>query len=198
MALRDLAAVFDRLSGRDRRLAADILARPTDTGQGNYTAPRADFERRCSTNFCVDWVTSTQDRPNLMDDSPANGIPDWIDNVRLVMAEVWNQEITSLGYRKPKADNPTGGHRGGNPNTKLDVFIPDVGRPSIDIDGYCTTADPRRSKRRDVSGYCVLDDDYSSAQFPAPSVNGVEALKVTAGHEFHHASQFAYDWKEDR
>ena len=31
-----------------------------------------------------------------------------------------------------------------------------------------------------------------------PGIHGVNALKVTAAHEFHHASQFAYDWKEDR
>jgi hypothetical protein len=112
------------------------------------------------------------------------------------MSEVWTTEIATLGYRKPKADKPTGGHRGGNPNTKLDIFIQDVG--NIGVYGYCTTDDPRRSKRRDVSAYCVLDDDYASNQFPAPSANGIDALKVTAAHEFHHASQFAYDWKEDR
>ena len=194
MALRDLAAVFDRLSGADRRLAADILARPTDTGQGNYTAPTANFRRVCATNFCVHWVTSTQDRPDLTDVSPANGLPDWIEDVHLVMAEVWNKEITELGYRKPKADGPTGGHRGGNPNTKLDIFIQNVGADGIY--GYCTTDDPKRGKRRDVSAYCVLDDDYSGGQFPG--TNGLDALKVTAAHEFHHASQFAYDWKEDR
>jgi hypothetical protein len=41
IALRDLAAVLDPLSGADRRLAAEILARPTDLGSGNYTAPKA-------------------------------------------------------------------------------------------------------------------------------------------------------------
>jgi hypothetical protein len=196
IALRDLAAAFDSLSGADRRLAADILARPTDTGSGNYTAPRGDFQRRCVPNFCVHWVTSTGDRPSLSDISPANGIPDWIDSVQQVMSEVWNKEITDLGYKKPKADGPTGGHRGGNPNTRLDIFIQNVG--ADDIYGYCTTDDPRRSKRRDVSAYCVLDDDYSANQFGPPGSNGVDALKVTAAHEFHHASQFAYDWKEDR
>jgi hypothetical protein len=196
IALRDLAAVFDRLSGADRRLAADILARPTDTGSGNYTAPRGDFRRTCPPNFCVHWVVSTQDRPSLTDTSPANGRPDWIDNVVSVMSAVWTAEITNLGYKKPKADQPTGGHRGGNPNTKLDIFIQDVGRPSIGVYGYCTSDDPRRSKRRDVSAYCVLDDDYAAGQFPGTT--GVDALKVTAAHEFHHATHFAYDWKEDR
>jgi hypothetical protein len=195
MALRDLAATFKQLSRSDRRVAREILARPTDLGSGNYTAPKANFRKTCTPDFCVHYVTSTIDRPDSTDTTPANGIPDWIDNVVLVMNEVWTAEITTLGYRKPRADKPTGGHRGGNPNTKLDIFIQDVGR--FEIYGYCTTDDPRRSKRRDVSAYCVLDDDYSASQFPT-GANGVDALKVTAAHEFHHASQFAYDWKEDR
>jgi hypothetical protein len=198
MALRDLAATFKSLSRADRRLARQILARPTDTGGGNYSAPKGNFRKSCTgTPFCVHWVTSTVDAPSPTD-ADVNGKPDWIDNVILVMNEVWNQEITTLGYRAPRADKPTGGHRGGNPNTKIDIFIQDVGRPSIGVYGYCTTDDPRRSVRRDVSAYCVLDDDYSASQFQAPSVNGLDALKVTASHEFHHASQFAYDWKEDR
>jgi hypothetical protein len=195
IALRDLAAVFDHLSGADRRLAADILARPTDTGSGNYTAPRGDFRRTCPPNFCVHWVVSTRDAPSPTD-SDANGKPDWIDSTVSVMTEVWTAEITNLGYKKPKADTPTGGHRGGNPNKKLDIFIQDVGRPSIGVYGYCTTDDPRRNTRRDVSSYCVLDDDYGAGQFSG--TNGLDALKVTAAHEFHHASHFAYDWKEDR
>jgi hypothetical protein len=196
IALRDVAAVFDRLSGRDRRLAAEILARPTDLGSGNYTAPKGDFRRRCpsNSNFCVHWVVSTRDAPSLTDQNPNNNVPDWIDKVKSVMNNVWNKEITRFGYKKPKADRPFGGHRGGNPNSKLDIFIQDVGR--FDLYGYCTTDDRKRSQRRDVSSYCVLDDDYADRQFP--STHGVAALKVTAAHEFHHASHFAYDWKEDR
>jgi hypothetical protein len=196
MALRDLAATFKSLSRADRRVARQILARPTDLGSGNYSAPKGNFRKTCTTNFCIHWVTTTVDAPSPTDTTPANGMPDWIDNVVDVMNEVWNQEITTMGYRKPRADKPTGGHRGGNPNTKLDIFIQDVGRPAIGVYGYCTTDDPRRSRRRDVSAYCVLDDDYSASQFPGTV--GVDALKVTASHEFHHASQFAYDWKEDR
>jgi hypothetical protein len=196
MALRDLAATFRQLSRADRRLASQILARPTDLGSGNYTAPKANFRKTCTgTPFCVHWVTSTIDAPSPTDDD-ADGQPNWIEDVVGVMTNVWNQEITTLGYKKPKSDSPFGTHRGGNPNSKLDIFIQDVGRPSIGVYGYCTTDDPRRSKRRDVSAYCVLDDDYSASQFPG--VTGVDALKVTAAHEFHHASQFAYDWKEDR
>jgi hypothetical protein len=194
MALRDLAATKQFLQGRDRRLANAILSRPTDGRQGDYTAPKGDFRRTCPPNVCIHWVTSSRDAPSLTDRNPRNHIPDWIDRTKGVMKTVWSKEISTFGYRKPKPDKPYGGHRGGNPNSKLDIFIQDIGR--FGLYGYCTTDDPRRGKRRDVSAYCVFDDDYKRKQFPG--IHGVSALKVTAAHEFHHASQFAYDWKEDR
>jgi hypothetical protein len=40
----------------------------------------------------------------------------------------------------------------------------------------------------------VLDDDYSTSQFPDPPL---VSLDVTAAHEFFHAVQFAYDYFED-
>jgi hypothetical protein len=41
----------------------------------------------------------------------------------------------------------------------------------------------------------VVDDDFSSAQFPG--IAGLDALRVTAAHEFFHAVQFGYDLAED-
>jgi hypothetical protein len=41
----------------------------------------------------------------------------------------------------------------------------------------------------------VFDDDFSKRQFPG--IHGVNALKVTAAHEFNHAIQFKYDFFED-
>ena len=47
----------------------------------------------------------------------------------------------------------------------------------------------------DFSAYCVLDNDFSAAEFgyPDPTL----PLRVTAAHEFFHAIQFAYDLYED-
>ena len=66
--------------------------------------------------------------------------------------------------------------------------------------GYCATDDPGASavgaaQKREVSAYCVVDDDFDPAQYPAAT--GEQALAVTAAHEFFHAVQFGYDWRED-
>ena len=48
----------------------------------------------------------------------------------------------------------------------------------------------------DAWAYCVLDNDFNAAQFPANTP--LENLQVTAAHEYFHAVQFAYDAFEDR
>jgi hypothetical protein len=191
--LRNLAATMRQLSPADRRLAEAILARPTDNGSGNYTAPKSDFRHKCFTHFCVHWVRSTRDAPSLRDRNPKNHIPDWIDRVKSVMNVVWNKEVVQYGYGAPKGDGNSGSHRGGNPNRKIDIFIQDVGRQGLY--GYCTSDDPRIQVQNNISAYCVFDDDFSKKQFPG--IHGVNALKVTAAHEFNHAIQFNYDSFED-
>ncbi len=48
----------------------------------------------------------------------------------------------------------------------------------------------------DASAYCVVDNDFSSAQFPGTATPD-QALQVTVAHEFFHAVQFGYDIFED-
>jgi hypothetical protein len=47
----------------------------------------------------------------------------------------------------------------------------------------------------DGSAYCVIDNDFSAAEFGSSS--GELGLQVTLAHEFFHAVQFAYDVFED-
>jgi hypothetical protein len=198
--LRDLAAALPKLPAQERRTAAAILARPTDGSSDldGYRVARTYFRRLCTKRFCIHWVTRSSDAPSLRDRRPRNRIPDWIDKTRRVMNRVWNVEIADLGYRRPQRDG-YGGHRGGNPNGKLDVFVADLG--SDGLYGYCTTDDPasRKASVYRVAAYCVFDNDFSRAQFGGGGgATGRRALKVTAAHETHHAEQFNYDYREDR
>jgi hypothetical protein len=193
-ALLDLRLRMGSLSPAERRVARILLARPTDGHNGDWTAPKKARKHLCTTDFCVHWVKKTIDAPNLADGNH-NGIPNYVENVRKVMKTVWAKEIDTLGYNEPLPDGSSGGHDGGNPNPKVDIYLQDVGR--FGLYGYCTTDDPKYSQRSDVSAYCVFDDDFSKKQFGG-AATGVAALKVTAAHEFHHAIQFSYDVREDR
>ncbi len=68
-ALAELSARYEALDPAERREADRLLARPTDGAgdpQGDgYTVPEhAPF---CTANFCLHWVTSTADAPDLTD-----------------------------------------------------------------------------------------------------------------------------------
>ncbi len=202
IVLRDLVAAKARLSGADRQLANDLLARPTD-GPGfegpagwNGTA-QGSKKRFCNTRFCIHWVTKTNEAPSLVDSSPNNNRPDYVDRTIANMTATWNKEIVAYDYKKPLPDRASGGHSGGNPNGKIDIFISNIGDQGIY--GYCTTDDPRtsQSSHRQTSGYCVIDDDFSPSEFTS-GANRDAANKVTLAHEFFHAVQFAYDFFDNR
>ena len=48
------------------------------------------------------------------------------------------------------------------------------------------------------SAYCVVDNNFTAAQFFQGTYAPLENLQVTAAHEFFHAVQFAYDAVDDQ
>jgi hypothetical protein len=195
LILRDLAARVDDLAGAEEAVAERILARPDfggvpikGSGWGNFAEAQAS--PKCAENVCVHWVddTSSSDVPPP-EDGDDNGIPDWVDLTLTTWRYVWIQEIDTIGYRAPLSDasSPNGGTR------KLDVYLDDLG--GLGYFGYCASDDPAAGDRR-VSAYCVIDNDFSQSQYGTEHTSQ-EFLEVTSAHEFHHASQFAYDWAED-
>ena len=196
VVLRDLVARLGTLTPTERASAEALLARPDDgvadpAAQG-YEVPTAP--PTCTEHFCIHWVATSADAPNPAD-ADANGLPDQVDQTARTLEEVWQREIVEYGYRPPKADGTSTNH---GPDDRLDVYLGDLGGDRIY--GYCTTDDPAAGSSPtgpwDVSVYCVLDDDFDSAQFPG-AASGLAALQVTAAHEFFHAVQFAFDFLED-
>jgi hypothetical protein len=190
--LRDLRAALPRLRGRDRTAAARLLARPTDGADdpmGHGYAPSAVPRRTCDAHVCIHWVETTRDAPPLAD-GDASGIPDWVETTQRTFAHVWDVEIGELGYAPPRSD-ATSVSDGGD--GRLDVYLADIGRRGYF--GYCTTDDPEDWNAIKVSAFCVIDDDFADPvlQVLVP----LTGLRVTAAHEFFHASQFGYDWLED-
>jgi hypothetical protein len=175
MLLTELARNVDNLPTADqRREARAILARPTQGGtpgtdiEHSYTT--AEQEPICD-EVCIHYVASTADQ--------ASG--SYVSTVQATMATVWDKEIVSLGYRAPRSDLAVSDH---GPDGRLDVYLQDLPNGYY---GYCV---PDTGNRL-TSGYCVLDNDYSTREFPDNTPT--ENLRVTAAHEFFHAVQFAYD-----
>jgi hypothetical protein len=200
--LRDLALRVDDLAGTDRRQAKRILARPPrgDVEIGNgWTNDESVYSPTCSAvpdvQVCVHWVDVPGD-PDAPDptDEDFDGVPDYAELALATLENVWAQEIDVLGYRAPLSDNTSTPDNGRD--ARFDVYLDDLG--SDLVFGYCTSDDPNRDSTEifAVSAYCVLDNDYHPDQFGTAHTPR-EFLEVTAAHEFHHASQFAYDWLED-
>jgi hypothetical protein len=177
LALRDLFMKKSQLRGADLRRAEALLARPTD-GPGDpqgfgYTV--AEAPPVCNTRLCLHYVPSGTDAPPT---------PEWPAQNLAVLDSVWTTIVDQLGYRAPLTDGAAGG------SPLFDVYLKDLG---TGLYGFC--APERQVKKRTASGYCVLDNDYVAAQFPTGTPT--DNLTVTAGHEFFHAVQFAYDYGED-
>jgi len=200
--LRDLVVRTRFLSGTERAEARSILARPDGASSFNGeptwefdAIPRVVCEGGRPLCFHWDDNASNRDSPPPADSNPANGIPDQVDDTMAVLDNVWDTEITGLGYRQPLDDSSTTLNHG--PGAQLDIYIADLG--IYGLFGYCTSDDPHAfafSAPWDVSAYCVLDDDYRQQQYGFGQTP-LEFLEVTAAHEFFHAVQFAYDWFED-
>jgi hypothetical protein len=179
LALRNLFASLPDLSTSQRREAHRMLARPTDGNRDpygdGYTVPA---KRKCDGHFCIHWVPTTSDAP------PSK---DWVNTTLATMNKVWHKEVDKLGYRKPVKDGRHGG------NDLFDVYLKDVGADYLY--GYCAPEYLKPGRKREASGYCVLDNDFDSSQFGGTPP--MDSLRVTAAHEFFHAIQFGYDYKED-
>jgi len=199
LVLRDLALHKSQLSGADRATAEAVLARPSDTMGGdpiNIKYGTADSNSICSADLCVHYVTEGKHRVDATD-ADANGSPDYVDTVVTTMQQIWNLEVMSFGYRKPKGDLSSRNNGG---NKKIDFYLGQLGDKQLY--GYCTTDDPNLNRAingnyrfSDMSAYCVLDNDYRPAEYPGQTP--LENLQVTGAHEFFHAVQFAYDLFED-
>lgn len=178
LALRDLFLARPSLDPADAQLAEHLLARPTDGASDPYgDGYSTSSTKSCGPDICVHWVRSGADAP------PNDA---WTRTTLEVMQQVWRHHVDQLGYRAPATDAGRGG------NAKFDVYLKELG--SQGLFGYCAPENRVPGQRRQASGFCVLDDDFARSQFGrAP----IDSLRVTAAHEFFHAIQFAYDFRED-
>ena len=174
-------------AARPGRSTATSSAAPTAQAADQLLARPAAQKKKCSKHTCVHWTQPAEHRVAQTDTSPANGIPDYVDKVLATMEHV-HRTYVRAGYRAPLS--PTAARAATRSATS--TCATSATRAST------ATAPPTRSRARtadDVSAYCVLDNDYTPAEFPTNTP--IENMRVTAAHEYFHAVQFAYDFLED-
>lgn len=120
-------------------------------------------------------------------DAAGDGIPDYIDSAAVIFDNVWNILINQMQY--PSPINPDG-----KPLIPYPVYFRDLNF----LYGY-TESDQEILVSKvffRYSAYTVMENDYAEALF---NTQDLQALKVTAAHEFFHAIHLAYGirWKDE-
>ena len=121
-------------------------------------------------------------------DVNTNGVPDYVDAVAIIFDSVHNHIVNVLGYPAPLAD---GFYTGGD--DRFDVWLSDLpgglyGQTWID------SAFAEGVTSLTATAFIELDHNY--ANLPNYINNPLNAVRVTAAHEYFHAVQFAIDWTE--
>ena len=183
--LRDLALNLPALEGEERKEAQAVLARPTDGSRDafgdGYSTSAGTPSRECTANFCVHWVTSTEDRPDLADSNGINdgdGVPDYVERILAEADRTLAVEQGDLGWRSPPSDG----------DGRTDIYLKEL--TAERIYGYAAA----EGSSRTPPSYIVMDDDYVGYS-TSPSADA--ALKATLAHEYNHVLQFGYDVLQD-
>lgn len=175
-----LEARQEHLSEKERELFNELKLYTRTTLHRNIPSKDGHFR--------IHFDTSGFNAPNGTD-ANHNGVPDYIDSVDYYMEYAWHKEIEECGYLAPPPDNPRAGV--GGIDGRIDVYITNLGG------GVYGFAYPDRAAQTGPSrynGYIYLDNNYSADEnYPTP---GIDGLRITCAHEFHHVVQFA-SYRED-
>ncbi len=161
-------------------LGAQISNRPVLAGEQVATSPLGLFK--------VHYTVVGDDAVSAIDNDD-NLVPDYVDTVAIIFDSVHTAIVQQLGYPKPPADNlyPAAG------DSLYDVYLLDLGAgvyglsylDSIFIDG------PNSMR---ATSFMELDRNYDD--LPQYVDRPLDAIRVTAAHEYFHAVQFGIDFTE--
>ncbi len=161
-------------STQDQRLK--LVQRPRPSTQHSLITPSGLFR--------VHYDTEGRNAVNP-DDDDGNGVPDYIDLAATILDSIWVLEVEQLGYNPPPSDNGLGG------GDEYDVYVIDLSLGgclgSVSVYGC---AYPGTSGATTTHSYLEIDNNFTDPSYQQTS--GLDALRVTIAHEFHHAIQFGY------
>jgi len=130
-------------------------------------------------HFRLHWDISGQHAVPL-NDAGGNSRPDYIDSAMVYLDNVWDIYINQMNYTPPPK------------NSGLPVDIYNVYFTNMIYYGVTTGTgvDIPSIPGENWNSYLELENDYAESIFYS---QGLEGLKVTCAHEFHHAIQFGYN-----
>ena len=103
-------------------------------------------------------------------DLDQSGIPDYVEEAARAVDTVYVIEVDTLGFQPPPPD--------GNDGSEYDVYLVELSWAY----GYTEWETQLTSNPDTWTSFMVFDNDYTGFSTPP-----VDALHVTAAHEFHHS-----------
>ncbi len=182
-------AVMDFVLNRDKldpellqALGVRFWPRPTYPDERAYDSPNGLFKIH---------YTTTGDHAvyRAGDDRDGDDVPNYVEDMALILESVYAHIIDTLGYDPPPVDSfyESGG------DEKYDVYISDLGGG---IYGYTYPDEYALDdiNRTRATSFIELENDYE--EMPAYKNRPLDAVRVTCAHEFFHAVQFGIDFTE--
>jgi hypothetical protein len=168
-----LREVFDDLSPSEKEFFQKYTQRPSLPR--SYISPSGQFKIHYSDVF------GSLDQVPLKDDN-ANGIPDFVEEAARAFDYSHQYYTTVLGYPPPPVDGVDG--------DEYDIYMQNLGASEY---GYTTgESDVSSTLWNDMTSFIVISKDFQGSGL---YTKGIDALHVTAAHEYHHAIQFGYIWR---
>ena len=139
-------------------------------------------------HFHIFYDTSGPNTPTLFDGTGTK-IGDalaYVDSVGAIFNHVWDVEIRTLGFQKPPFESG---------DSCYNISISDRGNGDYGITNPTELISGTQIPER-YSSNIDIDNDFIGSEY---SAKGIQALRVTAAHEFHHAVQIgSYGlWSDD-
>lgn len=141
--------------------------------------------------FRVHYTTSGPDAVPT-DDATMDGVPDFVEACVEALELAWRVEVDTLGYLAPPPDGGAGG------SDALDIYLRDLAKAGPGGSSYygLTSLDARlRSTPTETyTTWIDVDNDFAESDRDARgnisfATFGIDALRVTCAHEFHHTIQ---------
>lgn len=149
------------LSEKEKLRLNKISERPAN--QFSFTVPNS--------KFTIHYDTSGKKAVSL-EDTDNSGIPDFVESMLEIFDSVYRFEIDTLGYVAPPISLALG-------SGKYDIYVEEFNGGV-----YAFTDSDEQNK---FNSYIRMDNNYEENSY---FTKGLDALKVTAAHEFLHMVQF--------
>lgn len=158
-----------------------LFVRPTETDE-TYDSPGGFFKIH---------FTRSGSHAVYQPSTTTGGIPDYVLSVAQIFDSVYNHIIITLGYPLPPSD---GGYVQGV-DSLYDVYLTNLGGVVFGLTYPDSLQFDSVGSLRSTS-FIEIDNDYQESSFSTYNSHPLDAVRVTAAHDYFHAVHFGIDFTE--